>query len=399
MTRLDGAIQAVVDSGNCTGCGACCLLDPGLVMRLNDHGYSRPVRTGPPRDGVDADFARVCPGVVVNAEHPEGSSRHELLGSTYRSWQAWAADPAIRFAGSSGGVITALTAWLLESGRVTQVVAAGRDDREANRTVTLSLTTPSGVIKAAGSRYAPVSNAAAAVLGRADVAVVGKPCEATAVRALARETGQQAPLLISFFCAGTPSQHATDALAARLADGQEVDDLWYRGHGWPGSFTVVRADGSLACDTYDHSWGRELGPTVQWRCKICPDGVGEAADIVAADYWQSDERGYPVFDERAGVSALLARTRRGLEIVEQALAAGVLIVADLDLDALARVQPSQVERRRTLLARTMGARLAGRAVPTFRGFGLLRITRGRPRELVRIARGSLRRIREGRADG
>jgi coenzyme F420 hydrogenase subunit beta len=397
---LDRQIEAVVSAGNCSGCGACCLLDSGLTMELNAHGYNRPVRRGPRAPGsVSARFARICPGVSVQAQRPAGSVRHRLLGPTFRAWQAWAVDPQIRHVGSSGGTITAIVSWLLQSGRITEATEAARDPQDPRRTTTAVVTSHEGAVRCAGSRYAPASSAAHAALGQPDVAFVGKPCEVSAVRALALESGKAAPLLISFFCAGTPSQTATDRLAQRLAGGGEPTDLWYRGHGWPGRFTVTLADGSSASESYDQSWGRELGPTMQWRCKICPDGVGESADIVAADYWETDAQGFPAFDERPGVSALLARTPRGLAVLEDAFADRVLAGRPLDLDALAAVQPSQVERRRTLLARALGVRAAGRPVPRFRGFALPLITRGRPRILARIARGSYRRVREGRADG
>src|SRR3712207_7050821 len=37
------------------------------------------------------------------------------------------------------------------------------------------------------------------------------------------------------------------------------------------------------------------------RCKICPDGTGEFADIVCADAWYGKD-GYPDFAEREGRS-------------------------------------------------------------------------------------------------
>ena len=397
---LDLQIAGVVQAGNCSGCGACCLLDQGLEMQLNEHGYARPVRTAPSASGtIQAPFERVCPGVMVQAARPDGATRHPEMGSALQSWQAWATDPEIRYLGSSGGVITALLSWLVRTQRVTEVIAATKSERDPRRTVTVSLRTPTGVIEAAGSRYAPVSNAARAALGRSDVAFVGKPCEVAALRALAHETGLEAPLLIAFFCAGTPSQSATDALVERLSEGQAVTDLWYRGHGWPGNFTVTTKDGATAGVTYDKSWGEELGPTMQWRCKICPDGVGESADLVAADYWESDENGYPTFDEGDGVSALLARTPRGLNLLREALAEGAIAGEDLDLGSLAKVQPLQVDRRQTLLARLVGARLAGRPVPSYRGFDLVALSPRNPLRLLRIVRGTFQRVRAGRAKG
>ena len=110
--------------------------------------------------------------------------------------------------------------------------------------------------------------------------------------------------------AGTPSQHATDAVLASLGAPPDADlvRLRYRGEGWPGSFTAQDAAGATWSTSYDASWGAHLGKAVQWRCKICPDGVGESSDVTAGDFWRSDERGYPLFDEGDGFSALVART-------------------------------------------------------------------------------------------
>jgi coenzyme F420 hydrogenase subunit beta len=233
---------------------------------------------------------------------------------------------------------------------------------------------------------------------RADHVVVAKPCEIFAARQLARhehETNRQ-PLLLSFFCAGTPSQHATERLLVDLGlpNDCQVSDLWYRGRGWPGRFTAQTPDGEQVSASYDESWGRHLGPFTQWRCKICPDGVGESGDISAADFWRSDAWGYPDFTEGDGCSAVLARTPRGHDVLTRAFAAGVLIGRPLDLDALAAVQPLQVSRRATLLGRLAGTVLAGRPVPRYRGFGLLRLAIRQVRQTAWTARGSYRRVRE-----
>lgn len=50
--------------------------------------------------------------------------------------------------------------------------------------------------------------------------------------------------------------------------------------------------------SYNESWGNILGKYLQKRCKICPDGIGEFADIVCADAWHGDKSGYPNFEEK-----------------------------------------------------------------------------------------------------
>ncbi|WP_205687517.1 Coenzyme F420 hydrogenase/dehydrogenase, beta subunit C-terminal domain [Cellulomonas endophytica] len=385
MSRdLDTLLAEVRRAESCTGCGVCTLLDPGLEMGLTDDGYLRPHRTAgtTPVPGAGERFARVCPAVHVDAQRPEGSQRHPQLGPVVAVYEAAAADPELRRQGSSGGVLTALSSWLVSTGEASHVVGARAGADEPRRTVPVRITSRDEALRAAGSRYAPV-----AVGSRGDVgpgaAVVGKPCEATALRALELDEGRPGPLLLSFFCAGTPSQHATTQLLDGLgvAGDEALDDLWYRGRGWPGRFTARTLQGREVSASYEESWGSTLGKQLQWRCKICPDGIGESSDITAGDFWRSDERGYPVFEETDGYSALVVRTRRGADVVERAVAAGVLTVRPITPDEVMAVQPLQRKRRATLLGRLLGARLAGTPVPRYRGFGLLGFAVRRPREI------------------
>jgi len=403
ISSLDRAVARVVDTDNCTGCGACTLLDTGLTMRLDNAGFARPVRLRETPDQPDAlrRFESMCPGVVVRAANPPGTRRHPTMGSYLGVWRAWAADPEVRLRGSSGGVLTALSTWLVESGEVPSVIGAGASKTDARQTVSVSISSRAEALEAAGSRYAPVALAGGVVGDPAgdDAAVVGKPCEIAALRALhaSAPTGGIEPLRFSFFCAGTPSQAATTALLADLGvePDQHVDELWYRGRGWPGSFTAI-TDGHRVEASYDRSWGQFLGPTMQWRCKICPDGVGESSDVTAADLWSTDERGYPDFTEGPGYSALIARTERGRDVIARAQQAGVIVTEPISMDDVAAIQPFQRNRREQLFGRLLGARAAGKPVPRYRGFGLLRLSLRRPRTTVRTLRGSFRRVRATR---
>ena len=148
--------------------------------------------------------------------------------------------------------------------------------------------------------------------------------------------------------------------------------------------------------SYEESWGGVLGPSTHWRCKVCADGVGESADVVAADFWGVDERGYPVFTEGAGSSALIARTERGLEAVLAAAAAGAIVVRPIRMSALADVQPLQRNRRTSLFGRLLGSRFAGVRGPRYRGFRLWALALAHPRLNLRAARGTHARLRRSK---
>lgn len=397
-------IRRVVKSGNCSGCGACELISSRVSMRPSSDGFLRPefhahgeAETRRQR----LEFAAVCPGRTVRGGTERTAVRHKFLGPVVGAWEAWASDERIRHVGSSGGTITALTAWLIETGQNYSVVGASADNQNPRRTVSVQITTKEEALSAAGSRYAPVSNASACTLaGDGRTAFVGKPCEASAIRQLSeiRELPQP-PLIISFFCAGVPSQLATDDLVRTLGVGQnsKVAALRYRGHGWPGEFYTKDSDGNAGAMSYDESWGRKLGPTLQWRCKICADGVGENADIVAGDYWRADESGYPLFADQEGLSVLIARTRRGLNIVEDAIREGVIKVRDVELDRVAMVQPLQVDRRRTIPGRLLGRLLSGYRVPRYRGLSLSALAIRVPGRNARAFLGTLRRSLKNRS--
>ncbi|WP_136193565.1 Coenzyme F420 hydrogenase/dehydrogenase, beta subunit C-terminal domain [Actinomyces procaprae] len=399
-TGVATEINRVVASLNCSGCGLCAQFK-GVTMRLQG-GFMRPVVDPGAASRTDADelrqFRAACPGIRIQAQHPAGSGWDPDFGPVLGAWEAHATDAAIRHEGSSGGVLTAIATWLLESGRACRVVGARKDQDDPSLTRSVAVEAADEVRALAGSRYAPAANAAAPAAADSGTAFIGKPCEAQAIRRLS-EARAQRPIILSFFCAGTPDQRATDRLLDELFAGTGADrtqplcDMRYRGHGWPGDFTAVAADGTTVTTSYSESWGRALGSTVQWRCRVCPDGVGEYSDITAADFWRATPDGYPDFTDGAGVSALLARTPQGLEIIRDAVEAGVIGVTPLDLDALRAVQPYQHERRDYLLPRRVAARLMGLRTPRMTGFRARRRALRRPRDSWRQLRGSVSRLR------
>lgn len=389
-TVADSA-RRVVETERCTGCGACPLLDSDLKMRL-ENGYMRPVRTGPGASTDVAAFRRICPGVTVASPFADRGS-HPILGPYRGLWRAHAMDGPTRHRGSSGGVLTALTAWNLEHNPGARATGATADPRDQRRTVPVTIRTKEEALAAAGSRYAPTSACSSASgLGAADTAT-GKPCEAAALRQM-YGTGEGAPLIMSFFCAGTPSQDATNELITRLGgDPDDVDELWYRGRGWPGRFTAVSSTGAKVSTDYDDSWGKSLGPTVQWRCRLCADGMGESADLVAGDLWDADERGYPVFEDQDGQSVLIARTERGLRAVQRAVADGVIAVEEVTPDQVLAVQPAQVERRRMITARLVATAAMGLPVTRYKGFKTFRHVPPAVKEQVQHGLGTAGRLR------
>jgi coenzyme F420 hydrogenase subunit beta len=382
-TKLDKAIAAVVNNDNCSGCGGCALVSQRVSMAVDASSYSRPVVEPGARGRQDTSeaalFKRTCPGVRLSAPEPEGASEHPTFGRHVSAWRAWAIDPEIRHKGSSGGVLTALSLWLVETGKTESVVGSSVDARRPTRTVPVRITTRDEALRASGSRYGPVSNLAAYEPDHKANGLVGKPCEVSAAQQYHDAIGTPAderPISLAFFCAGVPTQDATDNLVAALgANLSDVVKMKYRGEGWPGEFKVTLRDGSTRAISYEESWGKHLGKQLQWRCKLCPDGTGAHADIAVGDYWDADESGFPIFGEQDGISVAIARNNRGHALLQEAARAGVITLEPLELDLVAQVQPLQVKRKRFLLGRLAGRVLSFRRVPRYSGYHLWRLAR------------------------
>lgn len=396
VDALTKAVARVVDNDNCTGCGGCALVSDRITMQMSEAGWMRPV-VGPIGDEPARQerdrFSAMCPGVRLIAPVPETALTHPTFGRFVSAWRGRALSDEVRSSGSSAGVLTAMSTFLVETGRVNSVSAAAESTSAPTRTVPVRITSRDEALKASGSRYAPVSALEGA---RNAEAVVAKPCEISALRRLDPTSN---PIALSFFCAGTPSQRATETLIDNLGvDPSEVISLRYRGNGWPGEFTV--SDGrKKASISYDESWGKHLGRDLQWRCKLCPDGTGEDADIAVGDFWRADERGYPLFDDAEGDSVVIARTRRGHDLLLEAAAAGAIAIEPVDLDDVARIQPLQRNRKRTIAVRQLARLVTFKRVPRYTGYRSWVNAVQHPRESARTFAGTVTRSWRDRLKG
>lgn len=366
-------IDSVVANKMCTGCGLCTLNQ----MDFDLDGYARPV------NGIDDVISKkCCPGRIVNnySEHREDYNLN--WGPIKNIYSGHSSDKSIRNIASSGGVITGILKYILESGQVDAVVQIGSDkEKPLLNNVYINDTLPD-VIHCAGSRYSP-SSPLGVVRGLLDdnkkYVVVGKPCDIAAIRALKnldKKFDKKFPFLISFFCAGIPSIGSTRDILAKFGMNEgDLSEFRYRGDGWPGLTKAITKSGEMATMTYSESWGSILNRKLQPRCKICADGTGEAADIVCGDAWvENDGRGYPSFEERDGESLILVRTNIGKKIIEDCCLRDRLSISMFDIDKLDIIQPFQKERKEYAFYRQLALRCAGRKVTKFSGYRLFRLS-------------------------
>lgn len=404
VLRASPSLARVLNGDLCTGCGACAGLFPGkVVLGEESPGFLRPRQISDLASSEESLFSKICPG--LGQEVNPGERKDSVLwGPFVNMMSGWATDPLIRYAGSSGGVLSAILVYLIREGIVDAIVQIGAAPDFVIGNTTKITTEVGEIISAAGSRYAP----SAPLDGLRDLqtdgrrfAFVGKPCDAAALRSLIEaepDFSRVFPVILSFFCAGVPS-HAGGRAVLKALGASESDTLSfrYRGNGWPGRATAILKDGNERSIGYQDSWGRILSRHVQSRCKLCADGSGTAADIVCADAWETNSAGYPVFEDAEGVSLIVARTEFGEKLLSAVEASGDIIMAPFDVIGLAAIQPGQFKRRTGLFARILALRLLLRPVPRYRGLHLFAAARlSYPNKFLRNFFGTLWRALQGR---
>jgi coenzyme F420 hydrogenase subunit beta len=369
-------VERIVESGLCIGCGLCqSIAGQGRIrLVMTPEGRERPAVLEALDRRTLALINAVCPGVTVVGPDPnlvDARAKWDAIwGPAIRIAKGHAGDPQVRFQASAGGGLSALAIYLLEKGEVDTVLHVAASREKPMRSERHLSFTRAQVLEGAGSRYgpaAPLTDFVSLLDRDRPFAVIAKPCDLAAIRSLAREDPRVDRLVryqLAFVCGGASVFSKTLELIQSF--GLEEDDvamLRYRGMGNPGLTRIEVKDGRVFEVTYNDLWEDEGKWMLQFRCKICPDAIGELADIAVCDVWPG---GGPS-GEDDGFNGFIARTPRGLDLLQRAERDGALVLLEewgfRDLD---HVQPHQVTKKQAITARLEAMRDAGALVPSFR---------------------------------
>jgi coenzyme F420 hydrogenase subunit beta len=371
-------LKDVVDFDLCTGCGACHYnCDKGAVELVNIQNVGiRPKFTSEGCAGCTKCLS-ICPGYQIDGQLATGALQSgkfsSEIGEVLEIWEGHASHPEVRYRGSSGGVLSALALYCLENEGMDRVVHSGKSKDEPWINTTQVSVNREQILSHTGSRYAPSSpcdGLEKIECGDGPSVFIGKPCDAAAVgmlRTEREELDRNLGLVLTFFCAGTPSTQGTlDLIDSLGVDRDNVRSVRYRGEGWPGEFRILPDDHSHEQRlTYAESWDRLTGYR-PLRCNLCPDGLGRVADISCGDAWHKySNEGDP------GRSIVLVRTKRGQEILRRAIAAKYVELTPVGGEAVLAAQTSLLNRRRELFGRLLAMRLLMIPTPRFLNLSLL----------------------------
>lgn len=403
----------IVEEGLCIGCGLCqSVAGPDVIkMQKSANGYERPFVVGDLTHETVEDVYDTCPGTRIEglpaALIEPDTKQDNVWGPWRRMVRSWAADPEIRHEGSTGGVLTALGIYLLESGRVDFILHAKAGVAEPTFGERYLSFSREDVIAGAGSRYgptAPLTDMQDALDRNQPFAFIGKPCDIAALRNYARHDSRVDELVkywLTPVCGGFfPPESMTDFFDRIGVKRDDITNFRYRGRGCPGPTRIETKDGTIKTAHYLDVWGEdETQWSLPFRCKICPDGIGEAADIAASDTWPGGSPNRIDSETDLGTNAIIARTVAGQELMEAAERDGALTIEyDVTPDDLSIYQPHQMHKKYAAWARHQGLGDAGHIVPETHRLRIAELATELPDESNRSQReGTRQRVENGKA--
>ena len=312
----------------CAGCGACISLCPVNALELkldNKMGVYFPKLHE--RKCIECSICyRICPIVsFINERVEKKALRYVdmLIGSYINCYVGHAKDYEIRYNASSGGIVTQLLVYALESGIIDGAIVTRMKKDNPLKPEPFIARTKEELMEATGSKYCPVPvNLPLRYILKTErnekFAVVGLPCQIRAIKNAEdfnRKLREKIVFHVGLFCSHVPSFLATEIFLQRLGIRKEdVAELKYRGEGWPGFMKILLKTGKTYKVAEPLYW-RFLGLDffIPRSCLLCNDALNELADISVGDAW------LPEFSsDKLGTSIIIARNLVGKNIIENA---------------------------------------------------------------------------------
>lgn len=380
----------------CTGCKLCQSV-LGVPFYMDEKGFPTPKLKN-----EDIEFcSKICP---ASGSAFSETKTDKIWGSAEAVYLGWSTDLKLRKRASSGGILTSICCYLLETHKVDAVIHICMDDNTPWRTKVCISNSISDLIERCGSRYAisaPLENILQLLEKDMTYAFIGKPCDVSALRMYLNVENQlnvKIPYMFSFFCAGIPSEKANLKLLNHLGGmaPEHCKNLQYRGNGWPGFASAIDDSGKQYIMSYEDSWGRILGRDIRHTCRFCLDGIGEMADIACGDAWYLTQDMKPDFSENDGRNVVFARSVKGNLLLKELLHTGKIHLEDYNINDLKYIQKFQYERRATMISMIMALKIFGKRTPNYKISKLLDFARYVDiKTQIRRFLGTIKRLGEG----
>lgn len=310
-----------IDPRLCNYCGACVAVCPKNCLSL-----TKPERIHFKKSdciqcglcykncqGIDFDFPAMRNAFFANTEF------HDLLGNYIDVYFAQATDEDTLKKSTSGGMVGSILNYTFQNKIIDSAVLLAKDSNDPFGYKAIVARSKKEINSRTKSLYRITSIVQVLrMLKSSDkkVAFVGLPCQIEAIRKLQSNNSgltRNIKLTIGIFCGLNQRFKATEYLIKKInIKKSDVDEIGYRGYGWPGGFYVKKRGSSKSqlikvpkdtCDFTNYMFMID-------RCLLCYDFTNEFADISVGDAWSK-------LPSKYGWSEVITRTKLGDQIIKK----------------------------------------------------------------------------------
>lgn len=322
-------ISKVVDDSLCTGCGTCISICPKNAIKLlkeQNHGIYVPEVEISKCNNCQLCL-KTCPAYEFdyndfNIELYGKRAENIFVGNYNKCYTGYSQEYNVRYNSSSGGVVTEILIFALESKLIEGVLVTRMKKNNPLEPEPFIAKTKEELIEASTSKYCPVpANIVIKEILENNIkcAVVGLPCHINGIRKAEKVNKKLKDLIvlhIGLFCGYGINFSGTEILLKWLnINSEQVHKLSYRGSGWPGAVTINHNNNEMKSITLRSYYGRfflDYGFAPK-SCLLCSDLTCELSDISFGDAWLPEYS-----NDKIGTSIIIARNENGTKILQNA---------------------------------------------------------------------------------
>ena len=338
-------IEKITNSYLCTGCGGCGFIcrQKAISVIENLSGYLIACI-----DHAKCNNCGLCLKVCPQNNYSFCNSIGDFfIGNVIDTYIGYASDNIIRKLGQSGGVVTSLLCYLLDSQKIEAAIINKFDPNTSNTSVIFT-SNREELIASAGSYYVQ-----SAVLEKINslnkTAIVTLGCQSQALKNI-NNLGYGTPeYIIGLICAGNYSRDYISAIAKERDKIKSITEFRFRDkrtNGWPGNIFIKYKDNKTVILPAKHR--HKLKQVYECHhCLACFDQMNIMADIVVGDPWgiNLDDK-----EKNDGVSVIIIRTNKGAELINNAIEKGYIITTKIKSDIIFKGQTVETRQKNKIYA-------------------------------------------------
>ena len=373
----------------CLGCGICQSACPSNAIDIIiNHGRFIPNvdDTKCKNDKGCHRCSDVCPGLGIDLKRiaqerffEKNTKEDKLAGRYLKCFTGHSNDNQIRYHCASGGMVSQFLIYLLEKNYIDGAVVTAFDSQNELLVRSYIAHNRDEILQAKSSKYSPVSlhGMAQAIKQNKGTrfVIVGLPCHIQGFRKLESIDKKFHEKIVGYFaiyCSSGRTFYLTEhVFKERGISKEKLTYLAYRDEGCLGSL-VAKQKSEITNNNSDYKKDNIYKEKYQSyyhplrsffiprRCLFCIDHYGELGDICFGDIHIK-----PYISDKIGINSLIVRTKKWLDLLEEAKREGIITLDEISIMTLNTSQKMAAKKKGRNEQFILLNRLLGRITPKY----------------------------------